>query len=924
MNVLPRRKKIFPWLKSKDDGIKLLARLTKTFEESASFDAALSAFSAWMADYLDTAGNGIYLWQAGDNRFALFASSGNNALFLRYPHLLLDEFSQCGLSMLEFSTFELPAAAHLANAHPMLRACLEAGMASLAGLPLWAHGRLHGMTLLLSARHHHSDDDERAFFRVAAQHVRFAAETSLMIERFEQEAAVKIAQLQESEEKYRVLFEDANDVIFSLDFDTQRIVECNRQAERLLGYTKEELLAMTVKDFWQQADEQRLVQQLLQSLKERRSAKFQERQVRRKDGALVWVEINASIIEYRGKQAIFANLRDVTPRKSAEAEREAIDAVNNALLSGQPIEEVYRAVSRAAAMMFAFDRMDLLLHGNMPRTIRIFFTAQAEKVTFSLTDREVSLAGSPLEQIIRLGKPEIVEYPADAHPHLFAMIDGRLAESLFFPLLFKEQVIGMLHFGRYARDRFAASCMDFLHRIAPQIAMTIDNMLLFHAVSEEKAVYKHLIENVNEVVFQADPKGTILFVNHRIQDILGYTPEEMTGANFFSCVIPEDLEEAKAAFRLTLRREQPLSGEFRVFHKQGAMLTISIYTRPIFEDGRTVGMQGIIQDITPPAARFAAPREGLHEMVGRSPKMQEIYDLIVSVAQTDSTVLIHGESGTGKELIAQAIHAYSHRQNKPFIVVNCAAYSEHLLESELFGHERGAFTGAHRRKLGRFELAKGGTLFLDEIGEISPHSQILLLRVLQNKTFERVGGEKTLESDVRIVAATNKNLETEMNAKRFREDLFYRLNVIMIEVPPLRQRKEDIPDLIEHFRKKYSKSTGKQVLKCSQSAMELLMRYDWFGNVRELENTIERAVVMASGATILPEDLPAKLRQGVVVIPEEPSAKANPAASLYEHERDLILKTLQATKWNKYQTAKLLGITRSTLYSKIQKYELDK
>ena len=457
--------------------------------------------------------------------------------------------------------------------------------------------------------------------------------------------------------------------------------------------------------------------------------------------------------------------------------------------------------------------------------------------------------------------------------------------------------------------------------LVEQFEQDVSNKISLLQESEEK--YRVLIENVNEIVFQADPKGTILFVNHRVKNILGYTPEEITGMNFFACVIQEDLEEAKAAFRLTMRHERPLSGEFRVLHKNGKILTISIYTRPIFEDGRPVGMQGIIQDITPSSEHFTPHRDGLHELIGRSRKMQEIYTLITSVAKTDSTVLIHGESGTGKELIAQAVHASSLRHNKPFIVVNCAAYSEHLLESELFGHERGAFTGAHRRKLGRFELAKGGTIFLDEIGEIPPHSQVLLLRVLQNRSFERVGGEKTLETDVRIVAATNKNLEQEMKAGRFRGDLYYRLNVIPIEVPPLRERKEDIPHLVDHFRKKFSATTGKQVLNCSQNALEALMRYTWYGNVRELENTIERAVVMASGPVISPADLPLKLRQEIDISIEEAVASIEtPPKTLYEHEKQLINKTLQAVKWNKYQAAKLLGITRSTLYSKIQKYKL--
>ncbi len=923
--MLSRRKKTYPWLKGKEEGIQLLARITRTFDESASLDEAFTKLCAWISEYVHTTGASIYVYDAAQQQFVARFSAGQDEMFRRHAHLTEGDLRQCGVSTAEFGMIAVPASsASHAAAHPFVASCVEQGVATLASLPLMAHARVFGIFLCASRLLHHFSDEDREFFRIASQHIKLATEKTLLIEQFEQEVAAKISQIQASEEKYHVLFEDASDAIISLDFETQRVLESNRQAQLLFGYTKDELLAMTASDFWRQKDEKRLVKQSLQFIKEHRSAKFQERQALRKDGTSIWVEINTSLVEYRGKEAALAIVRDVTRRKQVELEKEVIDAVNNILLSGQPVQEIYRSLSLALAKIVRFDRMDVLLPGKTLHSARMLVSVYEEKTVFNLMDREFSLHNLPIERIFRSREPVIVDYVPKESPIFLAGRPGKpLASSLFFPLMFKDNVIGVLHFGRQSFDHFSAELYDFFHRIAPQIAMTLDNMLLFHTVSEEKAVYKHLIENVHEIVFQADPKGTILFVNHRVQDILGYLPEEITGTNFFACVIPEDLEEAKAAFRLTLRHEQPLSGEFRVFHKNGDMLTISIYTRPIFEEGRTVGMQAIIQDITPPTERFAKPREGLHEIIGRSQKMQEIYDLIVSVAKTDSTILIHGESGTGKELIAQAIHAYSHRQNHPFIVVNCAAYSEHLLESELFGHERGSFTGAHRRKLGRFELAKGGTIFLDEIGEISPHSQLLLLRVLQNKTFERVGGEKTLEADARIVAATNKHLETEMKAGRFREDLFYRLNVILIDVPPLRQRKEDIPHLIEHFRRKYSKSTGKQVLKCAQSTLEILMRYDWFGNVRELENTIERAVVMASGTTLLPEDLPAKLRQGEIIIPENPSKMAV-NASLHDHERELILKALQATKWNKYQTAKLLGITRSTLYSKIRKYALDK
>ncbi len=309
-------------------------------------------------------------------------------------------------------------------------------------------------------------------------------------------------------------------------------------------------------------------------------------------------------------------------------------------------------------------------------------------------------------------------------------------------------------------------------------------------------------------------------------------------------------------------------------------------------------------------------RYSFGNILGKNSRMQEIYELISDISNTDSTVLIQGESGTGKELIARAIHFNSYRKTKPFVVANCSAYSQNLLESELFGHEKGAFTGAIRRKIGRFELAHGGTIFLDEIGEVSPPTQILLLRVLQDHRFERVGGEETLEVDVRVVAATNKNLMEEMRKGTFREDLYYRLNVIPIFVPPLRERKDDIPLLTSHFLQKFSHEKGKEVTSIASEVMELFLAHSWPGNVRELENVIEHASIIAKKDKILPKDLPQYLLQKPL-----PNQQL---FSLKDHERDLILKALEETNWNKHQASKRLKITRSTLYGKMKRYGLTK
>lgn len=309
-----------------------------------------------------------------------------------------------------------------------------------------------------------------------------------------------------------------------------------------------------------------------------------------------------------------------------------------------------------------------------------------------------------------------------------------------------------------------------------------------------------------------------------------------------------------------------------------------------------------------------------HGIVSKSHKMERIFDLISTIADTRSTVLIQGESGTGKELIARAIHYSSNRAHHPFVSVSCAALVESLLESELFGHEKGAFTDAKFLKRGKFELADGGSLFLDEIGEISPKLQLSLLRVLQEREFHRVGGEQPIKVDVRIIAATNRDLEKAVKDGSFREDLYYRLNVISIHVPPLRERKEDIPLLVDHFIDKFNMESGKKVEGISEEALQALMEYDWPGNVRELENVIERAVIINKGGIILPGDLPPSLlkRQSHLT----PVSSNQPQMTLQEVEKAYILNTLEENDWNIQRSAKVLGIDRSTLYAKIKRYGL--
>jgi len=315
-------------------------------------------------------------------------------------------------------------------------------------------------------------------------------------------------------------------------------------------------------------------------------------------------------------------------------------------------------------------------------------------------------------------------------------------------------------------------------------------------------------------------------------------------------------------------------------------------------------------------------------IVGDSEKMQKVFETVEKVADSDSTVLILGESGTGKELIAKAIHYNSYRREGPFVPVNCAAIPDELLESELFGHERGAFTHAIRTRIGRFELANGGTLFLDEIGDMNPNLQSKLLRVLQERQFERIGGIKTIKTDIRVVAATHEDLRKAVQQKKFREDLFYRLNVIPIRIPPLREHRSDIPLLVHHFLEQFSRSKKKKIAGITNEAVQRMKDYDWPGNVRELENMIERIIILSSNEMIDVADLPDRIQAlqratspGPIEITEEGLCLE---AAVGEFERQLILQALNKTGWVKNKAAQLLRLNRTTLIEKIKRQNLER
>ena len=453
-----------------------------------------------------------------------------------------------------------------------------------------------------------------------------------------------------------------------------------------------------------------------------------------------------------------------------------------------------------------------------------------------------------------------------------------------------------------------------------------------HKIKQERDKLNTLIEATNDLIFIRNCKGEIIFASHAVEKILGYSPDS------FKNFPPGKILSSNPLNHYFLdspgrwcRKEnvEPYWTEF--ITKEGKHLFLEINEAPLqITGGEDLQIMGIGRDISErkrledqlrdyqkkrmeklqKASRF-------DNIIGRTKKMQEIYELIKIVSQNNSNVLVKGESGTGKELIAQAVHNNSPRCNFPFIEVTCSVLSEHLLESELFGHMRGSFTGAIKDRPGRFELAQGGTIFLDEIGDISLNAQIKLLRVLQEREIVRVGGEKRIRVDVRIIAATNKDLDKDVAEGRFREDLYYRLNVVPIVVPPLRERQRDIPLLVEHFINILNKKIGKQINSISQKAMNILIEYHWPGNIRQLENAVEYAIIRCQGSEIKARNLSSEIQR---FKGEETSVQDLMATA----EKSAIIDMLKNCQWDITQAAKKMHIGRTTLWRKMKKYDIKK
>ncbi len=454
--------------------------------------------------------------------------------------------------------------------------------------------------------------------------------------------------------------------------------------------------------------------------------------------------------------------------------------------------------------------------------------------------------------------------------------------------------------------------------------------------------WKRIVNTMSEGMIIIGPEGTIITVNRAFEEITGYRAEEIIGepCTLMHCDACEGLVTTKNGKWCKLFDiEENFACRCHIRRKDGIFVPVMKNAAILKNDmGMAIGAVETIADMSEldrleqkyhQLARRLDHEDGFCGLVGQSPAMQAVYEIVEKAAQSDAPVLIYGPTGTGKELVAQAIHTLGLRKNGPFVQLNCAALNESLLESELFGHVKGAFTGAYQNRQGRFEAADRGDLFLDEIGDIPLSIQVKLLRVLETKQFERVGDHNPISTDVRVISATNKNLEDLIYQGKFREDLFFRINVIPIHLPPLTKRREDIPLLVNAFIRRLRQKTGKTIRGLSVKSMDILMNYHWPGNVRELKSTLEYAFVVAAGELIEPGQLPANLvshkaERSVAV----PAAANRPVplavgSAKEKKEKEELVAALRRTGGNQTRAARLLGINRVTVWNRMKKYGLD-
>ena len=705
----------------------------------------------------------------------------------------------------------------------------------------------------------------------------------------------------------------------------------SQQAEKMLGYPTKEWLSAPdfCLRFMHEADRERVERELQEILSQKKQGTLQFRWLA-KDGRTVWVKAQlAPLMDEAGKTIGSRGISvDITEQQLAETARLQTVENNRTILEALGKNEA----QMAAIIDSSEERFAKAFRANpQPMSLTTLATGRYIDVNESF----LAMSGYTRNDVIDHTSLElrIWETP-DARAQFIRQLDKqgslvnyetkfRAKDGSFRVLLSSAEKLEIA-----GEECLLIASSNITERVATQ-----------QALRESEERFRNMADTAPVMMWIVDPDRRCTYLNKRWLDFTGRTFEEEVGDGWMQGIHPDDYDGCQESYFSSFDERQPVELEYRLRRYDGEYRWVYDTGVPRFSsDGTFLGYIGSAIDITERKESEVAlqtAHEELHQLknqleaenislqqqlqldekfgdiVGQSDAIKYVLFKINQVAPTDSTVLINGETGTGKELAARAIHGASSRKDRPLIKVNCGALSPTLIESELFGHEKGAFTGAVGRKQGRFELANGGTIFLDEIGELPLELQVKLLRVIQENEFERLGGSKTIKVDVRIIAATNRNLKLEVEHGTFREDLWYRLNVYPITMPPLRQRKEDIPLLVEHFVTSYARKFGKTISSVSSRTMNSLEAHSWPGNVRELANVIERAVIHSQGSALQ-----------VVDRFESVASEPAPQQTLEEVERDYIIRTLENTGWRiegKYGAAGILGLNPSTLRTRMLK-----
>jgi PAS domain S-box-containing protein len=719
--------------------------------------------------------------------------------------------------------------------------------------------------------------------------------------------------LQRSEERWRSVFENSAVGVALTDMDG-RFIATNHVYQTMVGYTEEELRALRFLDITHE-DYREANWALITELVEGKRRQFQiEKKYRRKDGSLIWVRNNDSLVPgtERVPRFIMALSEDITERKRAE---EALRRSEAYLAEGQRL---------AKTGSWAVN----------PKTETCIYWSEEMRQIFGLDPERSNLPDT--EEFLRLVHPED---RAGFRERVDQALRAKAHFEQDYRIVLPDGTVKHIHgIGHPVLDEtgniieYVGTDLDVTEQHEARAAL----QTAFEQIKAEETELRRMIDAIAVFVAVLRPDGRLIYVNQTSIDYTGVTVEDVQREGHREPRHPEDVERLREERQEALARGVPFENEQRVLGKDGKYRWFLVRYNPLRDDqGRIIRWYATWTDIDERKRaeermrdENVALREQIdqafmfEEIVGSSPALQAVLSSILKVAPTDSTVLITGETGTGKELIARAIHKHSQRAGQPFISVNCASIPSSLIASELFGHEKGAFTGALQRRQGRFELAHSGTIFLDEVGDLPAETQVTLLRVLQERQFERVGGNRVLTTDVRVIAATNRDLTAAIAAGTFRSDLFYRLNVFPIEMPPLRKRKEDIPMLVEYFVKRYAEKAGKQFRTIDMDTLELCQSYSWPGNIRELQNIVERSVILSSGDTF-------SIEKAWLASPE-PARQELPSPlldTLQNQEREMIEAALAQCKGKvagPEGAAARLRIPRSTLDWKIKQLKIKK